>query len=38
MSEFIYTQKKAQQYHGPFSSSDWNERVEQNYSDLVYLY
>lgn len=38
MSEFIYTQKKPQQYHGPFSSSDWNERVEQNYADLVYLY
>lgn len=38
MSEFIYTQKKPQQYHGPFSSHDWNEKVEQNYSDLVYLY
>lgn len=38
MSEFIYTQKKPQQYHGPLSSSDWNERVEQNYADLVYLY
>lgn len=38
MSEFIYTQKKPQQYHGPFQSSDWNERVEQNYADLVYLY
>lgn len=38
MSEFIYTQKKPQQYNGPFSSHDWNEKVEQNYSDLVYLY
>ena len=38
MSEFIYTEKKNQQYHGPISSSDFNERVEQNYSDLVYLY
>lgn len=38
MSEFIYTEKKSQQHHGPISSSDFNERVEQNYSDLVYLY
>lgn len=38
MSEFIYTQKKPQQYHGPISSSDLNEKYEQNYSDLVYLY
>lgn len=38
MSEFIYTQKKAQQYHGPISSTDFNERVEQNYADLIYLY
>lgn len=38
MSEFIYTQKKPIQYHGPISSSDYNERIEQNYADLVYLY
>jgi len=38
MSEFIYTQKKPQQYHGPISSSDLNEKYEQNYADLVYLY
>jgi hypothetical protein len=38
MSEFIYTQKKPQQYHGPLNSSDLNERYEQNYADLVYLY
>ncbi len=38
MSEFIYTEKKNHQHHGPISSSDFNERVEQNYSDLVYLY
>lgn len=38
MSEFIYTQKKSIQYHGPISSSDYNERIEQNYADLVYLY
>jgi len=38
MSEFIYTQKKPIQYHGPISSSDFNERIEQNYADLVYLY
>jgi hypothetical protein len=38
MSEFIYTQKKAQQYHGPLSSTDFNERTEQNYADLIYLY
>lgn len=38
MSEFIYTQKKPLQYHGPISSTDFNERIEQNYADLVYLY
>ena len=38
MSEFIYTEKKPQQYHGPISSTDFNERIEQNYSDLLYLY
>ena len=38
MSEFIYTQKKPIQYYGPLSSSDFNERIEQNYADLVYLY
>lgn len=38
MSEFIYTQKKPIQYHGPISSTDFNERIEQNYADLVYLY
>lgn len=38
MSEFIYTEKKLQQYHGPISSADFNTRIEQNYSDLVYLY
>lgn len=38
MSEFIYTQKKPVQYHGPISSTDFNERIEQNYADLVYLY
>jgi hypothetical protein len=38
MSEFIYTQKRPQQYHGPISSSDLNEKYEQNYADLVYLY
>jgi hypothetical protein len=38
MSEFIYTEKKPVQYHGPLSSTDFNERSEQNYADLVYLY
>lgn len=38
MSEFIYTQKNPQQYHGPLSSSQLNEKYEQNYADLVYLY
>jgi hypothetical protein len=38
VSEFIYTEKKSQQYHGPISSTDFNTRVEQNYSDLLYLY
>lgn len=38
MPEFIYTEKKAQQYHGPISSTDFNQRVEQNYADLIYLY
>lgn len=38
MSDFLYTKKKPVQYHGPVSSSDFNERIEQNYADLVYLY
>ena len=38
MSEFIYTEKNPQQYHGPISSTDFNTRIEQNYSDLLYLY
>ena len=38
MSEFIYTEKKSQQHHGPISSTDFNTRVEQHYSDLLYLY
>lgn len=38
MSEFIYTEKKSQQYHGPISSTDFNKRIEQNYADLLYLY
>lgn len=38
MSEFIYTQKSPQQYHGPISSSVMNEKYEQNYADLIYLY
>lgn len=38
MSEFIYTERKPIQYHGPISSTDFNERIEQNYADLVYLY
>lgn len=38
MSDFIYTQKKPVQYHGPISSTDFNERIEENYADLVYLY
>lgn len=38
MSEYIYTQKKPIQYHGPISSTDFNERIEENYADLVYLY
>jgi len=38
VSEFMYTQKKAQQYHGPISSTEFNERIEDNYADLLYLY
>lgn len=38
MSEYIYTKRKPIQYHGPISSTDFNERIEQNYADLVYLY
>ncbi len=38
MSDFIYTQKVPVQYHGPISSTQFNERIEQNYADLVYLY
>jgi len=38
MSESIYTQKSPIQYHGPINSSVLNEKYEQNYADLVYLY
>jgi hypothetical protein len=38
MSEFIYTQKRTRQYNGPVDSADHNERIEENYKDLVYLY
>jgi hypothetical protein len=38
MPDYMYTEKKPVQYHGPLSSTDFNERIEQNYADLVYLY
>jgi len=38
MSDYIYTQKKPVKYHGPLSSTDFNQRIEENYADLVYLY
>lgn len=38
MADNIYTKKRDYQFNGPSSSSDYNERVEENYKDLVALY
>lgn len=38
MSDKIRTKKRDYQYNGPVDSSDYNERIEENYQDLVYLY
>lgn len=38
MSEIIHTQKRNYKYNGPVNSSDYNQRIEENYKDLVYLY
>ena len=38
MADILNTKKRDYQYNGPVESSDYNERVEENYKDLVYLY
>lgn len=34
----MHTQQRFYQYRGPDSSEDYNNRIEENYKDLVYLY
>jgi len=38
MADILNTKKRDYKYNGPVSSSDYNERIEENYKDLVYLY
>jgi len=38
MSEILNTKKRDYKYNGPVQSSDYNDRIEENYKDLVYLY
>ena len=38
MTDTPYTKKRNYQFRGPQSSEDYNQRVEENYKDLVYLY
>ena len=38
MADILNTKKRDYQYNGPVESSDYNERIEENYKDLVYLY
>lgn len=38
MADAIQTQKRSIQYRGPVDSSDYNQRIEENYKDLLYLY
>lgn len=34
----MYTNQRLYKYRGPDSSQDYNDRIEENYKDLVYLY
>lgn len=38
MADSINTQKRNAQYKGPVDSSEYNQRIEENYKDLLYLY
>lgn len=38
MADILNTKKRDYKYNGPVNSSDYNERIEENYKDLVYLY
>jgi hypothetical protein len=38
MSEFLNTRKRDYKFNGPVNSADYNDRIEENYKDLVYLY
>lgn len=38
MSEILNTKKRDYKFNGPVSSADYNDRIEENYKDLVYLY
>jgi hypothetical protein len=38
MSEFLNTKKRDYKFNGPVNSADYNDRIEENYKDLVYLY
>lgn len=38
MADILNTKKRDYKYNGPVNSSDYNERIEENYRDLVYLY
>lgn len=38
MAEAPYTKARHHQFRGPTDSGDYNERIEENYKDLTYLY
>jgi hypothetical protein len=38
MSEALYTQSRSAKFRGPTDSDSYNERIEELYKDLVYLY
>lgn len=38
MSEILNTKKRDYAFNGPVYSSDYNQRLEENYKDLVFLY
>ena len=38
MADSIYTRKRHAQFRGPTTSEDYNDRIEENYRDLVVLY
>ena len=38
MTESLYTSRRGAKYRGPTTSEDYNNRIEENYRDLVVLY